>query len=78
MAIIPIIAANIRKYRVEKGYSQEKLAELTGLHRTYIGSVERSERNISVNNLEIIAIALEIDITKLFKEYKWTRKKLIR
>jgi len=70
MAIIPIIAANIRKYRVEKGYSQEKLAELTGLHRTYIGSVERSERNISVNNLEIIAIALEIDITKLFKEYK--------
>jgi transcriptional regulator with XRE-family HTH domain len=68
MAIIPIIAANIRKCRLKKGYSQEKLAELTGLHRTYIGSVERSERNISVNNLEIIANALEVEITQLFRD----------
>ncbi|MBU5455292.1 helix-turn-helix domain-containing protein [Caproiciproducens sp. MSJ-32] len=58
---------NVKKFRQAKGYSQEKLAELTGLHRTYISSVERGTRSISLNNIEKIAIALDIQIYELFK-----------
>jgi transcriptional regulator with XRE-family HTH domain len=68
MSIIDIVAKNIRKFRIKKGYSQEELGEMTDLHRTYIGSVERAERNISIINLEKIANALEVNIIELFKE----------
>ena len=47
------------------GISQEFLAELAGLHRTYIGAVERAERNVSIDNIEKIAIALETDVSNL-------------
>lgn len=52
------VAKNIRKYRKARGFSQEELADRCGLHRTYIGSVERLERNITIENMERIAIAL--------------------
>ena len=52
--------------RVRKELSQEELAELAGLHRTYIGMVERAERNITVINLVQIAKALDISLDKLF------------
>ncbi len=55
----------MRNQRLALGFSQEYLAELTGLHRTYIGSVERGERNVSVDNMERIAGALSVDITDL-------------
>lgn len=48
-----------------KGISQEKLAELSSLHRTYVGGVERGERNISLLNLTRLAQALEVSITDL-------------
>ena len=51
----------MRKYRTEKGLSQEALADLAGLHRTYISAVERERRNISIDNIENIAAALNID-----------------
>jgi transcriptional regulator with XRE-family HTH domain len=63
-----IFARNLRKYRRLKGLSQEKLAELAKLHRTYVGSVERGERNISLDNMERLAIALEIKLVDLLAE----------
>lgn len=48
----------LREIRQKKGISQERLAELAGLHRTYVSSVERGERNISLENIDRLAIAL--------------------
>lgn len=53
------LGIKIRELRLQQGISQESLADLTGLHRTYIGSVERGERNISLNNIIEIARALK-------------------
>lgn len=58
-------AQAMKRHRLELGLSQEALAEHTGLHRTYIGSVERAERNISIDNMERIAIALGVELTTL-------------
>ncbi len=66
MNICQKFGVNVRKYRNQKGYSQEKLAEITGLHRTYISAVERGVRSISLDNIEKIALALEIAAYKLF------------
>ncbi|MDX2042706.1 MAG: helix-turn-helix transcriptional regulator [Acidobacteriota bacterium] len=65
-----IFAHNLRETRLAKGLSQEALADLSGLHRTYVGSVERGERNISIDNMELLAAALETTITALLKELK--------
>ncbi len=58
-------AAKIRKEREKRNLSQENFAEILGFHRTYIGMLERAERNITLTNLDKIAIALNIDIKKL-------------
>lgn len=58
----------IRKERLKKNLSQEKLAEIAGVHRTYIGMIERAEKNITLTNIEKIAKALKLDISKLFKD----------
>jgi transcriptional regulator with XRE-family HTH domain len=60
-----ILAENIRAFRKSKGLSQEELADMCNLHRTYVGSVERGERNVTLSTLEVIAAALSIDIPKL-------------
>lgn len=56
----------VREIRKEKGLSQEELAYKANLHRTYIGMIERAEKNITLINIEKIAIALEINISILF------------
>ena len=61
-------ASNMRLARVSMAISQEDLADRCGLHRTYIGSVERGERNISVDNMEAIAIALGCKLVELLQE----------
>ncbi|EHO0059162.1 MULTISPECIES: helix-turn-helix domain-containing protein [Enterobacteriaceae] len=60
-------ARNLRKIRQSQGISQEKLADLCDLHRTYVSSVERGERNIAVDNMERLAIALGVDIRELLE-----------
>lgn len=60
-----IFATNLRKARLSKGMSQEALAEIAGLHRTYVGSVERGERNISIDNMEKLAEAFGLKIQDL-------------
>ncbi|MCG8652337.1 MAG: helix-turn-helix domain-containing protein [Pirellulales bacterium] len=57
----------MREHRRSAGLSQEALADVCGLHRTYIGSVERGERNISIDNMEVIATALGCGIVDLLR-----------
>lgn len=59
------LAKNLRLLRARDGLSQESLADLVDLHRTYVGSIERSERNVSLDNVEKLATALKIDICEL-------------
>lgn len=65
-----LLAKNIRLHRNQLGISQEKLAELCGLHRTYIGAVERAERNVSADNMEKIARALGVPLPELLSDQK--------
>ena len=65
-----ILARNLRRFRVAKAVSQEALAALAGLHRTYLGSVERGERNVSIDNIERLADALGVTVSELLKEGK--------
>lgn len=58
----------IRRLRKEAGYSQEAFADLVGVHRTYMGAVERGERNISLDNIEKIARALKLSAGQLLIE----------
>lgn len=61
------LGLRLRSFREAKGWSQEELALNSGLHRTYVGDVERGERNIAVLNLSKLATALEIPIATLFE-----------
>ena len=60
-----LLAANIKTFRKDRGYSQETLAELCGLHRTYIGSIERQERNVTLSTLEVLSVALGVSVAVL-------------
>ena len=66
--ITKCIGQRIRSYRNERGFSQEKLAELSGCHPTYIGQIERGEKNATIESVEKIALALNISLSKLFEK----------
>lgn len=64
-AILKKFGDRVREIRIEKGLSQEQLAYNANVHRTYIGMIERAEKNITLINIEKIAKALEVEITDL-------------
>ena len=64
--LIEEFGKRIRQLRTERNLSQEQLAELTGFHRTYIGMVERGERNPSLSNVSVFASAFELSLSELF------------
>lgn len=66
--IVKIIGQRIRNYRTTLGWSQEKLAELSGCHPTYIGQVERGEKNATLESIEKIAAALNVPLSKLLEK----------
>jgi transcriptional regulator with XRE-family HTH domain len=63
--ITRILADNIRTFRKAKRISQEELADMCRLHRTYVGSVERGERNVTLSTLEALAAALGVSVLEL-------------
>ena len=61
------VARNMRLLRAERGWSQERLAEEAGLNRTYLSAVERSEQNISIDNLYRVSLGLRVEAWRLLK-----------
>lgn len=59
------LARNVRNFRTQSGLSQEQLAEQCGFHRTYIGSIERGERNATLSTLEVLSESLNVSIAQL-------------
>lgn len=66
--IAKTVGQRIRNYRTNLGFSQEKLAELSGCHPTYIGQLERGEKNATLESIEKVAAALNIPLSKLFEK----------
>ena len=63
--LIDAFGKRIRRLRTDRGLSQEQLAELTGFHRTYIGMIERGERNLSLSNIGVFAKVFEMSVSEL-------------
>lgn len=68
MDIVKVFGTNLKKYRTTRGMSQEVFADKCGMHRTYISAIECYRRSISLENIQRIADALEIETYKLFLE----------
>lgn len=66
--ILVVFGKKVQSLRKDKGLSQEKLAFKAGLHRTYIGMIERAEKNITLINIDKIATALKVNIKELFED----------
>lgn len=62
-----VLARNLRLFRAKRGWSQERLAHEAGLNRTYLSAVERSEQNISVDNIARLATAMKVEAWTLLK-----------
>jgi len=62
------LAANIRDYRDAHAISQEEFADMCGLHRTYVGSVERCERNVTLSTLEVFATVMGVSVPALLSD----------
>ena len=65
--ILLLFGKNVQKHRMDQQLSQEQLADKAGVHRTYIGMVERAEKNITLKNIEKIANALQVKISDLLE-----------
>ncbi len=67
-ALLKELGTTVRRLRAERGFSQESFASATGLHRTYMGGIERGERNVGVVNLWQIAATLDMSLSEFFAE----------
>lgn len=65
--LMKIVGERLRNIRKEKGYSQDELAHLAGLHFTYLGKIERTEKNVTIESLEKVTSALGISLEELFR-----------
>jgi transcriptional regulator with XRE-family HTH domain len=70
-----VFGRRVRELRRAMGLSQEELAERSGLHRNYIGGIERGERNVALLNIGSLAVALEVNISELFKDLRATARR---
>ena len=68
MSLRRIVARNLKRLRMERGLSQEELADQAGLNRNYIGMIERQENAATVDTLEALAEALQVDAVKLLEK----------
>ena len=66
--IARVLGQRIRNHRTAKGWSQEKLAELSGCHATYIGQLERGEKNATIESVSKISAALNVSLSRLFEK----------
>lgn len=62
-----VVGRNLRTYRKKKGLSQEDFADFVGVHRTYMGGLERGERNLTLQSLEKLSEALGVDVRELLR-----------
>lgn len=65
--ILKHFGKRIKEERIKRGFSQEELASRAGLHRTYIGMIERAEKNVTLENIEKIAKSLNLNLSNLFE-----------
>lgn len=68
--LVAVFADNVRRTRLALGLSQEELAERAGVHRTYVGMLERAEKNVTIYNIERIATALKVEPASLLQARK--------
>lgn len=69
MKIQNLLGNNVRLLREAKGWSQDNLSDVSGLHRTYISGIERGVRNPTVSIVEQIALALKVSVSELFRDH---------
>lgn len=69
-----VLARNLRAFRLARGWSQERMAEKCGLHRTYVGAIERGERNVTLETLNALALALGVSAAKLITDIQRGRR----
>jgi len=63
-----VFGQTLKRFRLRKGFSQEELADLAGIHRTYVGDVERGTRNIALLNMTRLAQALGLSLSRIIEE----------
>lgn len=69
-SLVAVFAQNVRQRRLELELSQEELAERAGVHRTYVGMLERGEKNVTIYNIERVALALNLEPYRLLMPSK--------
>jgi transcriptional regulator with XRE-family HTH domain len=72
--LLKALGDTVRRLRSERGFSQESFALATGLHRTYMGGIERGERNVGIVNLSQIATTLGMNLSEFFAEVEGAKR----